>query len=127
MWVIFLTSDCKKEERIPLFKNLRVEDYITAPLGLLHWIVLLVFVVWLEFSSTNPRFGREWVTLQLEALGGLSATIDGWSDGGNATGSGVAYDGAYDDVTLDEVVDAVLVDPGARSLLYCTIVCFSTL
>jgi len=74
-WMIFLSETCEKDERIPLFKNLRWEDLISLPVFLFHFVLVLVLLVWLDFAAYQDTFRVQWLQLQLEAIGGLDATL----------------------------------------------------
>ena len=75
-WMLFLSETCEKDERIPLFKNLRWEDLISLPVFLFHFVLVLVLLVWLDFAAYQDTFRVQWLQLQLEAIGGLDATLD---------------------------------------------------
>lgn len=97
-WIIFCTETVDKDERIPLFKNLRWEDVVSLPVFLFHFVLVLVLLVWLDFAAYQDTFRVQWLQLQLEAIGGLEATLvfDNSTGAGlpsslpNATGAGDA-------------------------------------
>ena len=60
-WMIFLSETCEKDERIPLFKNLRWEDLISLPVFLFHFVLVLVLLVWLDFAAYQDTFRVQWL------------------------------------------------------------------
>ena len=60
---------------MPFFRNLKTEDLISLPCFVLHSILLLVLIAWLDYASFFHAFAADWLALQLHAIGGLNATL----------------------------------------------------
>ena len=58
------------------FKNRAVGGRSCVPVFLFHFVLVLVlWLVWLDFAAYQDTFRAQWLQLQLEAIGGLDATL----------------------------------------------------
>ena len=60
---------------MPFFKNLKLEDLLSLPCFVLHSILLLVLIAWLDYAAFFHAFAVDWLVLQLDAIGGLNASL----------------------------------------------------
>ena len=60
---------------MPFFKNLKREDLVSLPCFVLHSILLLVLIAWLDYAAFFHAFAVDWLVLQLDAIGGLNASL----------------------------------------------------
>ena len=60
---------------MPFFKNLKLEDAVSLPCFVLHSILLLVLIAWLDYAAFFHAFAVDWLVLQLDAIGGLNASL----------------------------------------------------
>ena len=81
-WLIYHTTKSEHRDRaapLEFFANLRVDDLMTFPVYLLHFFVILLFLIFADYVAYMPFFGRDWFALQL-------TTMDGYAgDGINVT------------------------------------------
>lgn len=73
--IIVATGRCEREATLQFFKNTRLEDWILTPIYALHWFLLLLLMLFLDFAAFFPHFGQKWLSQQLLALGGYNASL----------------------------------------------------
>jgi len=121
-WIIYLTSSCKRPEKLEFFKNLRHVDYVTAAAYLFHFSVILIFLIFTDYAANMPFFGQDWLLLQIRSALGDSlhdavqnSTLSD-EDARNAlqtrAGFNVSNVTFWEDVTLERFVRRILLpDP----------------
>lgn len=65
-------GDCEEEGKVPMFRNLRLEDVVLFPLYLLHFAVAYFLVLWTFQIATQSHQGQQWMEQQFLSLTGFN-------------------------------------------------------
>jgi len=69
--IIEFTESCQTEAKLPLFRNLRCEDFLLFPWYVIHFFICF-FLIFLCFTGTSGGFAHNWLNLQLSSYSGFS-------------------------------------------------------
>ena len=67
--ILLCESTEAKEARVPLYRNLRLEDLLLLPLHLMHWVLVGTLLLMIGYGAWEGSFERAWVARQLDTLG----------------------------------------------------------
>jgi len=73
--VLGCMGDCEEEGKVPMFRNLRLEDVVLLPLYLLHFALAYFLVLWMFQTASHSHQGQEWMEQQFLSLTGFNNEI----------------------------------------------------